>query len=184
MLGAGVLVCSGEAGWWRFLSGNEPGESRTLHQNRQREDWTGISIRHRPFQNLLCFWLVWCIFGWINDPLLIVTTLTFFVLNSLDPASTFCSAALHPPEGTVNKPQCEINPFNPQASMVKWAAPLTASAQSPIYLHADWFSVAAQGLNKELTLANVMRAPSGSKEPSGKGSLLIMFYTTWHYSSV
>ncbi|KAM9476946.1 tapasin-like [Clarias gariepinus] len=83
-----------------------------------------------------------------------------------DPASTFCSAALHPPEGTVNKPQCEINPFNPQASMVKWAAPLTASAQSPIYLHADWFSVAAQGLNKELTLANVMRAPSGSKEPS------------------
>lgn len=52
--------------------------------------------------------------------------------------------------------------------MVKWASALTASAQSPIYLNADWFSVAAQGLNGELTLANVMRAQSGSKEPSGK----------------
>ncbi|XP_026796932.3 tapasin [Pangasianodon hypophthalmus] len=83
-----------------------------------------------------------------------------------DPASTFCSSALHPPEGSVNKPQCEINPFTPQASMVKWAAPLTSSAQSPIYLSADWFSVSAQGLNGELTLANVMRAPTGSKEPS------------------
>ncbi|KAK2852246.1 hypothetical protein Q7C36_007447 [Tachysurus vachellii] len=83
-----------------------------------------------------------------------------------DPASTFCNSALHPPEGTLNKPQCEINPFFPQASMVKWAAPLTASAQSPIYLSADWYSVAAQGLNGELTLANVMRAPSGSNEPS------------------
>ncbi|XP_053478110.1 tapasin [Ictalurus furcatus] len=83
-----------------------------------------------------------------------------------DPASTFCSSALHPPEGTVHKPQCEINPFTPQASMVKWAAPLTASGQSPVYLSADWFSVAAQGLNGELTLANVMRASTGSKEPS------------------
>lgn len=52
--------------------------------------------------------------------------------------------------------------------MVKWAAPLTASGQSPVYLSADWFSVAAQGLNGELTLANVMRASTGSKEPSGK----------------
>ncbi|KAK3554583.1 hypothetical protein QTP70_025532 [Hemibagrus guttatus] len=83
-----------------------------------------------------------------------------------DPESTFCSSALHPPEGTLNKPQCEINPFIPQASMVKWASPLTASAKSPIYLNADWYSVAAQGLNGELTLANVMRAPSGSKELS------------------
>ncbi|XP_046693926.1 tapasin-like [Silurus meridionalis] len=83
-----------------------------------------------------------------------------------DPMSTFCSSSLHPPEGTLNKPQCEINPFTPQASMVKWAAPLTASAQSPIYLSADWFSVAAQGVNEKLTLANVMRAPSGSNEPS------------------
>lgn len=94
-----------------------------------------------------------------------------FAFNSPDPASTFCSAALHPPEGTVNKPQCEINPFTPQASTVKWATSLTTSAQSPIYLSADWFSVAAQGLNGELTLANVMRAPSGSKEPSGTENL-------------
>ncbi|TSX30749.1 Tapasin [Bagarius yarrelli] len=83
-----------------------------------------------------------------------------------DPASTFCSSALHPPEGSVSKPQCEINPFTPQASIVKWAAALTASAQSPVYLSADWFSVAAQGVNRELTLSNLMRAPSGSKEPT------------------
>lgn len=94
-----------------------------------------------------------------------------------DPASTFCNSALHPPEGTVDKPHCEINPFTPQASMVKWAAPLTASAQSPVYLNADWISVAAQGLNGELTLSSVMRAPSGSKEPSGN----YITYITSHY---
>lgn len=68
----------------------------------------------------------------------------------------------------MNKPQCEINPFTPQAAMVKWAADLTASAQSPVYLNGEWFSVAAQGLKGELTLANVMQASSGSNEPSGK----------------
>ncbi|XP_016092310.1 tapasin-like [Sinocyclocheilus grahami] len=82
-----------------------------------------------------------------------------------DPAGTFCSAALNPPKGSVNKPKCEINPFMPHASMVRWASALTDSAQSPVYLQADWFSVAAQGLDQQLTLSNIMRAPSASKEP-------------------
>ncbi|KAL0167290.1 hypothetical protein M9458_039134, partial [Cirrhinus mrigala] len=72
------------------------------------------------------------------------------------PAGTFCNAALNPPKGSVNKPKCEINPFMPHASMVSWA---------PVYLQADWFSVAVQGLDEQLTLSNIMRAPSASKEP-------------------
>ncbi|XP_076865667.1 TAP binding protein (tapasin), tandem duplicate 1 [Brachyhypopomus gauderio] len=83
-----------------------------------------------------------------------------------DPAGTFCSSSLHPPEGSVTKPQCEINPFTPQASMVRWAASLTNSAQSPIYLDADWFSVAAQGLDGQLILSNLMRASTASNEPN------------------
>ncbi len=85
-----------------------------------------------------------------------------------DPAGTFCSAALNPHKGSVNKPKCEINPFMPHASMVRWASALTDSAQSPVYLQADWFSVAAQGLDEQLTLSNIMRAPSASKEPQGE----------------
>ncbi|XP_077051191.1 tapasin-like [Siphateles boraxobius] len=83
----------------------------------------------------------------------------------IDPAGTFCSAVLNPPKGSVNKPKCEINPFMPHASMVRWTSALTDSAQSPVYLQADWFSVAAQGLDNQLTLSNIMRAPSASKEP-------------------
>ncbi len=52
--------------------------------------------------------------------------------------------------------------------MVRWASALTYSAQSPVYLQADWFSVAAQGLDEQLTLSNIMRAPSASKEPQGE----------------
>uniref|UniRef100_A0A672KRD4 Ig-like domain-containing protein n=1 Tax=Sinocyclocheilus grahami TaxID=75366 RepID=A0A672KRD4_SINGR len=80
------------------------------------------------------------------------------------PAGLFCSAALNPHKGSVNKPKCEINPFMPHTSMVRWASALTDSAQSPVYLQADWFSVAAQGLDEQLTLSNIMRAPSASKE--------------------
>ncbi|KAI7799188.1 TAP binding protein precursor, partial [Triplophysa rosa] len=87
------------------------------------------------------------------------------IYHVTDPAGTFCSSALNPPKGSVNKPKCEINPFMPHASMVRWAAALTDSAQSPVYLQADWFSVAAQGLDEQLTLSNIMRAPSTSKEP-------------------
>ncbi|XP_063041510.1 TAP binding protein (tapasin), tandem duplicate 1 [Engraulis encrasicolus] len=82
-----------------------------------------------------------------------------------DPSASFCHAPLHPPEGAVTKPQCEINPFLPQPSMVRWAASLTESGQSPVHLQADWLSVAAQGLDGQLVLSSLMRAPSGSKEP-------------------
>uniref|UniRef100_A0A672RJ44 Ig-like domain-containing protein n=1 Tax=Sinocyclocheilus grahami TaxID=75366 RepID=A0A672RJ44_SINGR len=60
---------------------------------------------------------------------------------------------------------CEMNPFMPHASMVRWASALTDSAHSPVYLQADWFSVAAQGIDEQLTLSSIMRAPSASKEP-------------------
>uniref|UniRef100_A0AAY5K208 Ig-like domain-containing protein n=1 Tax=Esox lucius TaxID=8010 RepID=A0AAY5K208_ESOLU len=47
-----------------------------------------------------------------------------------DPAATFCSSSLHPPEGSVQKPQCKINPFMPHPT------------HSPFYLQADWYSAA------------------------------------------
>ncbi|KAG7469616.1 hypothetical protein MATL_G00130550 [Megalops atlanticus] len=53
-----------------------------------------------------------------------------------------------------------------QPAVVKWAAPLTSSAQSPIYLQADWFSASLQGLDGQLTLSSVMRAPKGTNEPN------------------
>ncbi|XP_041740767.2 tapasin-like [Coregonus clupeaformis] len=83
-----------------------------------------------------------------------------------DPAATLCSSSLHPPEGSVQKPQCEINPFMPQPSTVQWTVPLTDSAHSPIYLQADWYSAALQGLDGQLGLSNVMRAPTATKEPN------------------
>uniref|UniRef100_A0A8C1S4F8 Ig-like domain-containing protein n=1 Tax=Cyprinus carpio TaxID=7962 RepID=A0A8C1S4F8_CYPCA len=80
---------------------------------------------------------------------------------------------LHPPADisssriycALYKPKCEINPFMSHVSMVRWASALTDSVQSPVYLQADWFSVAAQGLDEQLTLSNIMRALSASKEP-------------------
>uniref|UniRef100_A0A6Q2WXM4 Ig-like domain-containing protein n=1 Tax=Esox lucius TaxID=8010 RepID=A0A6Q2WXM4_ESOLU len=83
-----------------------------------------------------------------------------------DPAATFCSSSLHPPEGSVQKPQCEINPFMPQPSSVQWTVSLTDSAHSPIYLQADWYSASLQGLNGQLSLSSVMRAPTATKEPA------------------
>ncbi|TRY89781.1 hypothetical protein DNTS_010940 [Danionella cerebrum] len=82
-----------------------------------------------------------------------------------DPAGTFCSASLDPPKGSVVKPKCEIYPFMPHASVVRWASSLTDSFQSPVYLQADWFSVAAQGLDEQLTVSNIMRAVPESSEP-------------------
>ncbi|KAL0962364.1 hypothetical protein UPYG_G00339140 [Umbra pygmaea] len=83
-----------------------------------------------------------------------------------DPSATFCSSSLHPPEGSVHKPQCEINPFLPQPSTVQWAFSLTDSAHSPIYLQADWYSAALQGLDGQLGLSSVMRASTATKEPT------------------
>uniref|UniRef100_A0A4W5KT63 Ig-like domain-containing protein n=1 Tax=Hucho hucho TaxID=62062 RepID=A0A4W5KT63_9TELE len=85
---------------------------------------------------------------------------------SSDPAATLCSSSLHPPEGSVQKPQCEINPFMPQPSTVQWTVPLTDSAHSPIYLQADWYTAALQGFDGQLRLSNVMRAPTATKEPN------------------
>ncbi|KAM6903248.1 TAP binding protein (tapasin), tandem duplicate 1 [Lycodopsis pacificus] len=81
-----------------------------------------------------------------------------------DPAATLCHRSLNPPRGSVEKPQCEINPFLPQPSTLKWVAPLTDSASSPINLQADWFSTALQGLNGELAISTITRAPTATKE--------------------
>ncbi|XP_068566935.1 TAP binding protein (tapasin), tandem duplicate 1 [Cebidichthys violaceus] len=81
-----------------------------------------------------------------------------------DPAATLCHRSLNPPRGSVEKPQCEINPFLPQPSTLKWVAPLTDSASSPIYLQADWFSTSFQGLNRQLAISAITRAPTATKE--------------------
>ncbi|GLD59439.1 tapasin-like protein [Lates japonicus] len=49
-----------------------------------------------------------------------------------DPAATLCHRSLNPPKGSIKKPQCEINPFLPQISSLKWVTPLTDSAFSPM----------------------------------------------------
>ncbi|KAK5910894.1 hypothetical protein CgunFtcFv8_005116 [Champsocephalus gunnari] len=81
-----------------------------------------------------------------------------------DPAATLCHHSLNPPRGSVEKPECEINPFSPQPSDLKWVAPLTDSGLSPIYLEADWFSTSMQGLNKQVAISTIMRAPTATKE--------------------
>ncbi|XP_018539931.1 tapasin [Lates calcarifer] len=81
-----------------------------------------------------------------------------------DPAATLCHRSLNPPKGSIKKPQCEINPFLPQISSLKWVTPLTDSAFSPVYLQADWYSAALQGLNKQMGVSTIMRAPTASKE--------------------
>ena len=86
---------------------------------------------------------------------------------SSDPAATLCHRSLNPPRGSVKKPQCEINPFLPQISTLKWVTPLTDSAFSPKYLQADWFSTAIQGLNQQLGVSSIMRAPTATKEYNG-----------------
>ncbi|KAG7235012.1 hypothetical protein INR49_003423 [Caranx melampygus] len=73
-----------------------------------------------------------------------------------DPAATLCHPTLSPPRGSIQKPQCEINPFLPQPSTLKWVAPLTDSAFSPIYLQADWFSAALHGVDKELGISSII----------------------------
>ncbi|KAM4630984.1 TAP binding protein (tapasin), tandem duplicate 1 isoform 2-T2 [Polymixia lowei] len=83
-----------------------------------------------------------------------------------DPAATLCHPSLHPARGSIEKPQCEINPFQPQPSTIQWAAALTDSALSPIYLQADWFSASLQGLNGQMTLSSIMRAPTAAKDPN------------------
>lgn len=85
----------------------------------------------------------------------------------VDPAGTLCHKALDPPRGSIKKPLCEVNPFLPHPSTLKWVAPLTDSSRSPIYLEADWLSSMHQGVNKQLKVSSIMRAPTASKEHNG-----------------
>uniref|UniRef100_A0A3Q3FWW4 Ig-like domain-containing protein n=1 Tax=Labrus bergylta TaxID=56723 RepID=A0A3Q3FWW4_9LABR len=48
-----------------------------------------------------------------------------------DPAGTLCQPPLNRPSGSAKKPQCEINPFLPHPSDLKWVAALTESTLSP-----------------------------------------------------
>ncbi|XP_034561631.1 TAP binding protein (tapasin), tandem duplicate 1 [Notolabrus celidotus] len=79
-----------------------------------------------------------------------------------DPAGTLCLPS--PPKGLIKKPQCEINPFLPQPSDLRWVAPLTESTLSPIYLQADWFTTSHQDFKQEQTISSITRAPTASKE--------------------
>ncbi|XP_017283161.1 TAP binding protein (tapasin), tandem duplicate 1 [Kryptolebias marmoratus] len=81
-----------------------------------------------------------------------------------DPAATLCHHSFNPPRGSIQKPHCEINPFLPQPSSLKWVASLTESALSPIYLQADWFSASFQGVDEQLGVSTITRAPTGTKE--------------------
>ncbi|XP_014870893.1 TAP binding protein (tapasin), tandem duplicate 1 isoform X1 [Poecilia latipinna] len=81
-----------------------------------------------------------------------------------DPSANLCHASLNPPRGSIQKPQCEINPFLPQPSSLNWVASLTESALSPVYLQADWFSSSYQGLNQQIGVSTISRAPTGTKE--------------------
>lgn len=93
---------------------------------------------------------------------------TLVIPLSSDPAGTLCHRALNPPQGSIRKPPCEINPFLPYPSILKWVAPLTDSAISPIYLQAEWFSTSLQGVDEQLTVSSITRAPTASKEHDGK----------------
>ncbi|TNN34010.1 Tapasin [Liparis tanakae] len=81
-----------------------------------------------------------------------------------DPAATLCHRSLSPPRGSVEKPRCEIIPFLPHLSALKWVSPLTDSASSPIYLQADWFSASLQGLGGQLAVSTVTRAATATAE--------------------
>lgn len=87
-----------------------------------------------------------------------------------DPAGTLCLPALSRPRGSAKKPQCEINPFLPHPSDLKWVAPLTESTLSPIYLGADWFTTSHQDVKQQLTIASITRAPTASKDHNGNNS--------------
>lgn len=86
-----------------------------------------------------------------------------------DPAATLCHQSFKAPKGSVKKPQCEVNPFLPQPSSLKWVSALTEPALSPIYLQANWFSASFRGLDKQLGVSTITRAPTGSTEHEGDG---------------
>uniref|UniRef100_A0A8C6WUJ7 TAP binding protein (tapasin), tandem duplicate 2 n=1 Tax=Neogobius melanostomus TaxID=47308 RepID=A0A8C6WUJ7_9GOBI len=80
-----------------------------------------------------------------------------------DPSGSMCHRALNPPEGAIKKPNCELNPFQPEPSSLKWVAPLTDSAQSPLYLQAQWLAATIHGVDKEMSVTSVIRHPTQSE---------------------
>lgn len=80
-----------------------------------------------------------------------------------DPSGSLCHRALNPPKGSIKKPICELNPFQPEPSSLKWVAPLTDSAQSPLYLQARWFAATIHGVDKEMSVTSVIRTPNPSE---------------------
>uniref|UniRef100_A0A3Q3G023 Ig-like domain-containing protein n=1 Tax=Labrus bergylta TaxID=56723 RepID=A0A3Q3G023_9LABR len=93
-----------------------------------------------------------------------------------DPAGTLCQPPLNRPSGSAKKPQCEINPFLPHPSDLKWVAALTESTLSPLYLQADWFTTSHQDSKQQRTISSIMRAPPGAKEHNGQ-----TWGTEWRY---
>lgn len=96
------------------------------------------------------------------------TSLSLLTPLSSDPAGTLCHSTLKPPRGSVKKPHCELNSFLPQPSTLKWVAPLTDSAFSPMYLQADWVAASLHGLDKQLVISSIMRAGAAANEQDGK----------------
>lgn len=82
----------------------------------------------------------------------------FFFIT--DPSGSLCHRALNPPKGSVKKPNCELNPFQPEPSSLQWVAPLTAAARSPLYLQARWFAATIHGIDKEMSVTSVIRNPT------------------------
>lgn len=81
-----------------------------------------------------------------------------------DPSGSMCHRALNPPEGSIKKPNCELNPFQPEPSSLKWVALLTESAQSPLYLQARWLAATIHGLDKEMSVTSIIRTPTTTEQ--------------------
>ncbi|XP_053717829.1 tapasin-like [Synchiropus splendidus] len=81
-----------------------------------------------------------------------------------DPSATLCHESLHAHRDSVHKPHCEIAPLVPQPASVQWVVSLTDPPLSPPYLQADWLSTSAHGLNDQLVISNILRAPTASRE--------------------
>ncbi|CAL8365815.1 unnamed protein product [Arctogadus glacialis] len=87
------------------------------------------------------------------------------VYHVTDGSASLCHPSLHPPQGSLVKPQCELHPFLPQPADVQWAASLTDSALSPAHLQADWLSATILGLDGGLALSTVARAATATIHP-------------------
>ncbi|XP_030202488.1 tapasin [Gadus morhua] len=87
------------------------------------------------------------------------------VYHVTDGSASLLHPSLHPPQGSLVKPQCELHPFLPQPADVQWAASLTDSALSPAHLQADWLSATILGLDGGLALSTVARAATATIHP-------------------